>query len=202
MSEPLSARDDGVAPNASPTTDERAAHNAMILAIAERQDRAAFAALFKHFAPRLKTFLMRSGLSATAAEEIAQETMLSVWRKAGYFDPAKAGAATWIFTIARNLKIDALRRERPVAQLPTEAEDTPDEAPNGEALVLAQEREDKVRAALSRLSADQANIVRLSFFQDKPHAQIAKELGIPLGTAKSRVRLALARLRALLEDIG
>ncbi|MGU3492551.1 sigma-70 family RNA polymerase sigma factor [Xanthobacteraceae bacterium A53D] len=174
----------------------------MILAIATHADRDAFASLFRHFAPRLKTFLMRSGLSATAAEEIAQETMLSVWRKAAYFDPAKAGAATWIFTIARNLKIDALRRERPVAQLPSDADETPDDAPDGEALVMAHERETKVRAALASLSAEQAHIVQLSFFQDKPHAQIAQELGIPLGTAKSRVRLALTRLRTLLEDIG
>nr|WP_245263386.1 sigma-70 family RNA polymerase sigma factor [Azorhizobium doebereinerae] len=186
----------------APPPVDRDGFNRMILAIAAHGDREAFAALFKHFAPRLKTFLMRSGLSATAAEEIAQETMLSVWRKAAYFDPAKAGAATWIFTIARNLKIDALRRERPVAQLPSDADETPDEAPDGEALVLTQEREAKVRAALAALSAEQAHIVRLSFFQDKPHVQIAAELGIPLGTAKSRVRLALTRLRTLLEDLG
>ncbi|GGF47263.1 RNA polymerase sigma factor [Azorhizobium oxalatiphilum] len=178
------------------------AFNQMILAIATRADRDAFASLFRHFAPRLKTFLMRSGLSATAAEEIAQETMLNVWRKAAYFDPAKAGAATWIFTIARNLKIDALRRERPVAQLPSDSDDTPDDAPDGEERMLAQERETKVRAALASLTAEQAHIVRLSFFQEKPHAQIAQELGIPLGTAKSRVRLALTRLRSLLEDMA
>lgn len=176
--------------------------NRMIQDIAANGDRAAFAALFKHFAPRLKTFLMRSGLTPTAAEEVAQETMLSVWRKASYFDPAKAGAATWIFTIARNLKIDAQRRDRPVAQLPSDADETPDDAPDGEAMVLTAEREERVRAALTALSAEQAHIVRLSFFQDKPHAQIAEELGIPLGTAKSRVRLALGRLRTLLDDLG
>ena len=187
---------------ATPVPTDPAPFNRMIQDIAARGDREAFAALFKHFAPRLKTFLMRSGLTATAAEEVAQETMLSVWRKASYFDPAKAGAATWIFTIARNLKIDALRRDRPVAQLPSDADETPDDAPDGEALVLTAEREAGVRVALSALSQEQAHIVRLSFFQDKPHAQIAEELGIPLGTAKSRVRLALSRLRTLLDDLG
>ncbi len=186
----------------APTRTDPEPFNRMILAIATSGDRVAFAALFKHFAPRLKTFLMRSGLSPTAAEEVAQETMLSVWRKASYFDPAKAGAATWIFTIARNLKIDALRRERPVVQLPSDADETPDDAPGSEALMITAEREAKVRTALGALSTEQARIVQLSFFQDKPHAQIAAELGIPLGTAKSRVRLALSRLRALLDDQG
>ncbi len=193
---PMTGSDSAPAPTAPPP------FNRMIQDIAARGDREAFAALFKHFAPRLKTFLMRSGLTPTAAEEVAQETMLSVWRKASYFDPSKAGAATWIFTIARNLKIDAQRRDRPVAQLPSDADETPDDAPNGEALVLTAEREERVRAALTALSAEQAHIVRLSFFQDKPHAQIAEELGIPLGTAKSRVRLALGRLRTLLDDLG
>ena len=175
--------------------------NALILAIAERGDREAFARLFRHFAPRVKAFLMRGGLSPNAAEELAQETLLAVWRKASYFDPARAAASTWIFTIARNLSIDLKRRERYIdttssATLEEEADET-----SGETILMTAEREARVRAALSKLSEEQAAIVRLSFFQDKPHAQIAQELGIPLGTAKSRVRLALSRLRALLEDL-
>src|SRR6202012_3235543 len=83
----------------------------LIAIVASRGDRDAFAALFRHFAPRVKALMMRSGIAASAAEELAQETMLAVWRKASYFDPARAGAATWIFTIARNLRIDRLRRE-------------------------------------------------------------------------------------------
>ena len=84
----------------------------LIEAVATRRDRAAFVALFEHFAPRVKTFMLRSGASEATAEEIAQETMLTVWRKADSFVPGSAGAAAWIFTIARNLRIDALRRER------------------------------------------------------------------------------------------
>lgn len=173
----------------------------LILAIARDADRQAFAALFRHFAPRLKSYLSRTGLPANAAEELAQETMLAVWRKASYFDPARAGAATWIFTIARNLRIDLLRRERHRSTLDVDADGEPVDETSGETMLMTAEREARVRAALSALSEEQAAIVRLSFFQEKPHSAIAQELGIPLGTAKSRVRLALARLRVLLEDL-
>ncbi|MDI4664974.1 sigma-70 family RNA polymerase sigma factor [Xanthobacter autotrophicus] len=175
--------------------------SALIVAIARDADRDAFARLFRHFAPRVKAFLMRGGLSANAAEELAQETLLAVWRKAAYFDPARAAASTWIFTIARNLSIDLKRRERYTGTVDAEAlEEAADEA-SGETILMSAEREARVRAALARLSEEQATIVRLSFFQEKPHSQIAQELGIPLGTAKSRVRLALSRLRTLLEDL-
>lgn len=172
-----------------------------IVAIATRADREAFARLFRHFAPRVKSYLVRSGLSTNAAEELAQETLLTVWRKAAYFDPTRAAASTWIFTIARNLSIDLKRRERYGDTYRAEAlEDEVDET-SGETILMTAEREARVRAALAKLSEEQATIVRLSFFQEKPHSQIAQELGIPLGTAKSRVRLALNRLRALLEDL-
>lgn len=173
-------------------------------AVASGRDRAAFALLFNFFAPRIKAFLMRSGMAAPAAEELAQETMLAVWKKAGYFDPARASASTWIFTIARNLRIDRLRRDgraataRDIADPSEEAE----EPVTGEAVVIAAEREERVRAALDALSREQAEIVRLSYFGDRPQSEIARELGIPLGTVKSRTRLALNRLRLLLDDLA
>lgn len=191
----------GASGSARASTETGAEMSALIVAIAERADRDAFARLFRHFAPRVKAFLVRGGLSPNAAEELAQETLLTVWRKATYFDPTRAAASTWIFTIARNLSIDLKRRERYVdtsrsATMEEEADET-----SGETVLMTAEREARVRAALSKLSEEQAAIVRLSFFQDKPHSQIAQELGIPLGTAKSRVRLALSRLRSLLEDL-
>lgn len=185
----------------SPRSDAGADLDVLILAVARAQDREAFAALFRHFAPRVKAYLIKTGLAPNAAEELAQETLLTVWRKASYFDPARAGAATWIFTIARNLRIDLIRRERHLgAHAVAEAEEPMDEA-SGEAILMDAERDARVRAALGALSEEQAAIVRLSFFQEKPHTAIAEELGIPLGTAKSRVRLALGRLRVLLEDL-
>ena len=176
----------------------------LMQAIALGQDRAAFAALFGHFAPRVKAFLVRSGLADSLAEEVTQETMLTMWRKASFFDPSRAGVSTWIFTIARNQRIDRLRRERLLsADLPDglsiETLEEPDPSGTGEEAVLTAEREDRVRSALGALSTEQSAIVRLSFFADKPHAEIARELGLPLGTVKSRIRLALARLRVLLD---
>jgi RNA polymerase sigma-70 factor (ECF subfamily) len=181
---------------------ERSALSAHILAIAQNADRAAFGALFAHFAPRVKGYLMRLGADAAVAEDIAQETLLSVWRKAAYYDPRKAEASTWVFAIARNLRIDALRRERHPEPQATEeliAMIAMDEG--AESAVDAAERGAKLRQALVHLPTEQAEIVRLAFFQDKPHSEIERELGIPLGTVKSRLRLAMARLRAALHEL-
>lgn len=173
----------------------------LVTAIAETADRDAFRKLFTYFGPRLKTFVMRRGLGATAAEEVVQETMLSVWRKASYFNAERAGVATWIFTIARNLTIDFQRRDRSGVALDEDPSERPDAPATGEAIVLAGEREARVRTALKSLSPEQLAVVRLSFFAEKPHVEIAEELGIPLGTVKSRVRLAMQRLRTLLDDL-
>ena len=171
----------------------------LIQLIAAQADRDAFAALFELFAPKVKGYLLRLGASGAAAEELAQETMLAVWRKAALFDPARAGASTWIFTIARNLRIDAIRRDRP----PPAEEDPTDSAPEpgADAVVFAAEREARVREALKTLPPEQMQIVELSFFSEEPHSAIAERLGLPLGTVKSRLRLAMGRLRALLEDV-
>ena len=174
----------------------------LIAAVAQRADRDAFAAVFRHFAPRVKTMLMRGGALAPAAEELAQETMLIVWRKAAQYDPAKSGASTWIFTIARNLRIDLLRRERHPDTLLPDPSDEPDEPISADRLLAAGERDGRVRAAMATLSAEQAAVVRAAFFLDQPHAEIEKFLGIPLGTVKSRLRLAMAKLRAALEDFA
>ena len=174
----------------------------LLVAVARGRDREAFAALFAFYAPRLKAFMMRSGMAASAAEDVAQETMLLVWKKASYFDPARAGVSTWIFTIGRNVRIDRLRREsRPAAAAAAfDPSDQPDSPVSGEAAVMTAEREERVRSAIAMLSPEQADILRLSFFGDKPQSEIASELGIPLGTVKSRVRLALGRLRLILDD--
>jgi RNA polymerase sigma-70 factor, ECF subfamily len=177
-----------------------ASMSACILAVAATADRAAFAALFAHFAPRIKTYLLRLGAGAAQAEEVAQETMLAVWRKARLFDPTKADAATWIFTIARNQRIDALRRER----RPEIAADDPafaaESEPASDDRLVAAERARLLQDAIARLPAEQAEVVRLSFFEDRPHSEIEQVLGIPLGTVKSRLRLAVARLRNALGD--
>ena len=173
--------------------------SALIVAIAERGDRDAFAALFSHFAPRVKSYLLRLGAPSESAEELAQETLLTVWRRAGAFDPGRAAASTWIFTIARNLRFDALRREK----RPSMADDPSDTGPGPalpDTLLAALQDEARIGRAIAELPSEQAKVVRLAFFSDKPHSEIAGELDLPLGTVKSRLRLAMGRLRALLGE--
>jgi RNA polymerase sigma-70 factor, ECF subfamily len=184
-----------------------AALSGCVLAVARRSDHAAFAVLFSHFAPRLKTYFLRSGMTDTAAEELAQETMVLVWRKAGLFDPDKAAASTWIFTIGRNLRADALRcgaHAARAASAPGPADEARehDAAPTAEVLVASAQREEQLRRALRGLPPEQAEVLRLSYFGDRSHAQIGQALGIPLGTVKGRLRQALARLRAALGGEG
>jgi RNA polymerase sigma-70 factor (ECF subfamily) len=174
------------------------AHDRLIEAVALRRDRDAFAELFNYFAPRLKAWLIKSGATPAAAEDFAQDAMLTVWRKADLFDSHKARAATWIFTIARNRRLDMLRRDaRP---LPTpEIELVGEEVRRPDDLLSMSEDAERVRDALSRLKPDQVEVLRLAFFMDSPHSEIARQLDLPLGTVKSRIRNAMIKLRLLLE---
>jgi RNA polymerase sigma-70 factor (ECF subfamily) len=171
----------------------------LIQAIAQRGDRHAFAALFRTYAPKVKAFLLRRG--AASADELTQEIMLTIWRKAATFDAARGSADAWIFAIARNAWIDAVRRERGKPLLATDIYESAN-PPRGDHVMEAAEAADRVRGALDALSAEQRDVVRLSFFDDRPHAEISAELGLPLGTVKSRLRLAMKRLRELLDDLA
>lgn len=173
----------------------------LIAAIAASRDRRAFAELFAHFAPRIKAYLRRSGASDGEAEDLAQEAMLAVWRRAHMFDPDQGAASTWMFTIARNKRIDALRRERRPEVDPDDPALVPEKPDDADTMVETAQRGDRLRAAVGELPKEQARLLHLSFFEDKSHSTIAAELGLPLGTVKSRVRLALARLRGSLEDL-
>lgn len=187
----------------NPRLADSAHWSRLVEAVARRQDRAAFAALFEHYAPRVKTFLRRSGCSDATAEEVAQETLILVWRKAALFDPATAGASAWIFTIARNLRIDAARRDlRGAAHEVSDAaaEFHIDDSPLPDSTLSTAQDEIRVRGALDRLSDEQKRVVELSFYKEKAHAEIAELLKIPLGTVKSRLRLAMNRLRTLLGE--
>ncbi len=171
----------------------------LIVAIARERDRAAFVRLFDYFAPRIKSLMMQRGASPTRAEEIAQDTMLLVWSKAELFDPAGASASGWIYRIAKNLHVDGVRRDRRAEAAASFPADT-DDAPLPDAALTVRDTEHRVRAAVQALNPDQLRVIMMSFFEDKPHGEIAKELSIPLGTVKSRVRLAMQRLRDLLAD--
>lgn len=191
MSSPVPARD---ADNA-----DRIRHAELVEAIARSGDKAAFGELFAHFAPRVKGYLTRIGADGGLAEELAQEVMLTVWRKAAMFDRAQASVSTWIFTIARNRRIDAVRRARRPEFDPEdpllvpEPEIAPDDA------MTAMQREERLKVAIEKLPAEQKALLEEAFFKSKSHREIADETGIPLGTVKSRLRLAFGRLRAALD---
>jgi len=172
----------------------------MIVAIAETGNRQAFIGLFEYFAPRIKAYIMRLG-GADLADELAQEAMLTVWRKSALFDPAKASASTWVFTIARNLFIDRRRKEHRPEFDPSDPFAIGFEEPKADKEISCRETELAIAAALRELPREQVRVIEMSFFEDKPHSVIATELQVPLGTVKSRLRLAFARLRGRLESL-
>lgn len=169
--------------------------------IAQNQDRAAFTRLFRHFAPLLKSFAYAgSTLSANHADELVQEVMLKVWQKSAGFDAQKAAASTWIYTIARNCRTDLFRRLQKF-DTPLSADDVFEVQESEEAFtVLHQKRSrDRIRALMSELPSDQSLILAKVYMEGKSHSEVAAELQLPLGTVKSRVRLALQKLHIQLE---
>lgn len=185
-------------PDRPPTAAAQVASDlsALLIRIAEHGDRTAFADLFGHFGPRIKGFMVKTGASDDLAEEVVQETMVTIWTKARLFDPAKAGASTWIFTIARNKRIDLIRRRnRPEPDM-HDPMFHPDPEPDGEQALSSQQDQIRIRKAMAELPPEQHEIVRLSFFEGLAHSAIAERLELPLGTVKSRLRLAFRKVRA------
>ena len=178
----------------------RAELDDLLVRVGKTKDKTAFATLFSYFAPRLKSFLLRLGTDMSTAEELAQEAMIMVWRRAETFDPAQAGASTWIFTIARNKRIDRLRKDgRPIPDMLDPAM-MPDQPETGLEVVNRVEEEDKLRQAMKKLPEEQAKMIFAAYYEEKSHREISEESGLPLGTVKSRIRLALSRLRANLDE--
>ncbi|PUB17601.1 RNA polymerase sigma-70 factor (ECF subfamily) [Yoonia sediminilitoris] len=174
-------------------TSKRMAWIAQVIAVRDKKDKSAFAELFAYFAPRVKSFLISSGASPDLAEECTQEVMATLWNKAHMFDPTKASVSTWIFTIARNRKIDLLRKQRrpEPEDLPWGPEPEPDQA---DAMGLQQETQ-KLGEALATLPPEQRKLIEKAYLGELSHSEIAAQTGLPLGTIKSRIRLALERLR-------
>jgi RNA polymerase sigma-70 factor (ECF subfamily) len=175
--------------------------NDLLKRVGLTQDRDSFARLFAIFAPRVKAYMMKVGSDPASSEEITQETFIRVWRKAGQFDPQKASAVTWIFTIARNLRIDRLRKEnRPTFDpedpiFVPETSQTPLENMEQSTIV------ERVKSSISGLPEDQREVVKLSFIEGLSHQEIANAIGLPLGTVKSRLRLSFVKLRHALGDL-
>ncbi len=161
--------------------------------IRDLHDTQAFARLFEHFAPRIKGYLIKSGADATMAEECAQDVMTTLWRKAAQFDPARASVATWIFTIARNRRIDLVRRSR--RPEPEELAWGPEPEPEQSEILETQQEAAQLAEAIATLPAAQRSLIEKAYFADQTQAEIAAATGLPLGTIKSRIRLGLERLR-------
>lgn len=173
----------------------------LVARIALKQDRSALADLFGLYGPRVKSMMLKLGAPDALAEDLVQETFLTVWRKAQLYSSQRGAPSTWIFTIARNLRIDQLRRQSNKPYEDLDAVELASDAPMGSAIAEQNQVVDRVGKALKTLSPEQQEVVRLSFIHDMPHAEIAEKIGIPLGTVKSRLRLAYERLRPLLEDL-
>lgn len=184
----------------SANSSDRQLFAGLMAAIADRQCRDSFAQLFEYFAPRLKGYMQQLGADPGEAEELAQEVMITVWRKAGQFDPAKASVSTWIFRIARNRRIDAHRRTRKPELDPDEPMLRPADPEQPDATLSRAQLEDTVRTQLATLPPEQLELLKAAFYQGLSHSEIAKAFDLPLGTVKSRIRLAFARLRGQLED--
>ena len=171
-------------------------------AVAERRDRVAFGRVFAHYGPRVKAYLRRLGASNAVAEDLTQEVMLTVWRRAGQFDRTRAALSTWVYTIARNRRIDALRRERrPDYDLDDPALVDDEAAPRGDPFAETEQARRAVMQAVAKLPPEQEQLLRIFFFEEKSHSLIADEFGLPLGTVKSRLRLALVKLRHMLNGL-
>lgn len=164
-------------------------------------DRDAFARLFEHLAPRIKAYLIRLGSEPSAAEDLAQDVMVTIWHKAAGFDPARSSVMTWTFVIARNRRIDSLRREHSTVTYGHSPPDVEAEPGGADEAMVSEQSDALMRDAIASLSPEQQQVVRMSFFDDEPHSAIAAALDVPLGTVKSRLRLAFAKLRSRMENM-
>ena len=184
------------APEDQPSMEE------LMLAVSSRRDVDAFEVIFKHFAPRVKTYMAKLSADTQTAEELMQETMIAVWNKADQFDVAKGALSTWIFTIARNQRIDAVRRARRPEFDPTDPAFVPDEEQPADLRIAERQSASQLRAAMADLPKEQSTLLELAYFEESTHSAIAKKLNLPLGTVKSRLRLAFNKLRAALDNSG
>lgn len=176
--------------------------DALLTAVGAQRDSEAFTVLFDHFVPRVQAQMIRLGLAPFAAADVTQDVMETIWRKAHLFDPRKAAAATWVFHIARNRRIDVKRRSRETICAVEDFFDIPDPCADSVDTIDCTRREQCLREALQVLPCEQFTLVKLAFFDGLSHSAIAARMKLPLGTVKSRLRLAFSRLRRLLHDAG
>jgi RNA polymerase sigma factor (sigma-70 family) len=186
-----------------PTSSLSQEHAKLVAQIAAQSDRDAFVILFDYYAPRLNAYIQRLGVEKAAAEEMTQDVMLVLWRKAALFDPSKSNLGTWLYRIARNRRIDVARRGRmDMFDIDDAVLQIADESIGADKQMDFEERYALVREAMESLPPDQLSLIQMSFFDSLSHSEIGARTGLPLGTVKSRIRLAFTRLRRALEQKG
>lgn len=169
--------------------------------LATHQDKQAFATLFSYFAPRVKAYMIKLGCAETLAEELAQQTLLQVWVKAHLFNREKAAASTWIFCIARNLRIDRIRKEKNYIYQDYDLSVFEDNSDGADKIIDRQQHDGYMREAIAELPEDQIEVIKLSFYEGLSHSEISERLDVALGTVKSRMRLAFKKLRSRMDEI-
>jgi RNA polymerase sigma-70 factor (ECF subfamily) len=177
----------------------RGRHADWMSAVAEERSKTAFASLFEFYAPRIKSYMLRLGAPDAEAEELAQEVMITVWKKAGLYDRSQASVSTWMFRIARNRRIDAQRRQRRPDEFGEDPMLRPPEIEQPDDLLARDQMQDIVRSKLLHLPQDQVKLLQAAFYEGLSHSEIARAFNLPLGTVKSRIRLAFLRLRGELD---
>ena len=188
-------------PSNETAADRDSEHKRLIAQVAADRDRVAFEALFLHFGPRIKALMMRSGADQALAEDLVQDVMMAVWRKVHLYAPERGSVSTWVFTIARNARIDRLRRSASRPYEDIDGLEIPAGDAGADSDVLARQRAERIAEALSELPDEQRQIIELAYVHDKPQSRIAEDLELPLGTVKSRMRLAYGKLRDKLEEL-
>ena len=171
----------------------------LLVTVGRARDVAAFETLFRFYAPKIRAFMALKTKDRQTAEELMQETMMAVWSKSGQFDPARGTVSAWVFTVARNIRIDAYRRKLPMFD-PQDPAFVADDVPPADKEVEQAQQAVLLGRALSTLPREQQDVLKKAFFEDIPHSAIAQQMNLPLGTVKSRIRLAFAKLRAALEE--
>lgn len=176
-------------------------HKFLMRQLAKTRERKFFQELFVYFAPRVKALMMKSGADSAEAEDLVQDVMMTVWRKVDLYVPEKGTVSAWIFTIARNARIDRLRRGSSQPYEDVQNIHLASDEADGEESALLNQRACKVAEALAVLPEEQRKIIEMSYMEDLPQSEIAEKLDLPIGTVKSRMRLAYAKLRTILEEL-
>ncbi len=180
---------------------ENEVFSTLMVNISERRDQVSFSRIFDHFAPRVRSYMLQLGATPNVADDLVQDVMLTVWRRADQFDPLKAGLGTWIFTIARNRRIDLIRKDRRPELDPNDPALVQSDEPGADVVLQRKQSGVVIQEALAGLPENQSEMLRLAYFEDLSHGDIARQLSLPLGTVKSRIRLATDKLRTKLMEL-